>query len=135
METVSSVRFPVSSRQNEARICLHLTAKHFLWRRTQLEAVIPPRNSAGFGVWKLENQPVQVLRITFFSFAIVVGLIQVVDSRNAMNVDGISYLDMGDAYLRGGWGMLVNGHWSPLYPWLLGVAKALIKPSAYWEFA
>ena len=52
-----------------------------------------------------------------------------------MNVDGISYLDMGDAYLRGGWRMLVNGHWSPLYPWLLGVAKALVKPSAYWEFA
>ena len=100
-----------------------------------MEAVIPPRNSAAFGVWKLENQPLQVLRITFFSFAIVFGLIQVVDSRNAMNVDGISYLDMGDAYLRGGWGMLVNGHWSPLYPWLLGVAKALIKPSAYWEFA
>lgn len=33
-----------------------------------------------------------------------------------MNVDGISYLDMGDAYLRGGWRMLVNGHWSPPLP-------------------
>jgi hypothetical protein len=55
-------------------------------------------------------------------------------SRQAMNEDGISYLDMGDAYLRGDWEMAVNTVWSPLYGWLLGTAATLVGPSLRWEF-
>ena len=55
-------------------------------------------------------------------------------SRQSMNEDGISYLDMGDAYLRGDWGMAVNSVWSPLYSWILGTAGALVEPSLHWEF-
>jgi 4-amino-4-deoxy-L-arabinose transferase-like glycosyltransferase len=37
--------------------------------------------------------------------------------------------------LKTGWKGLVNGHWSPLYPWLIAVARSILKPSEYWEFS
>jgi hypothetical protein len=51
-----------------------------------------------------------------------------------MNSDGISYLDMADAYLKGGWKMLAVGHWSPFYPWLIAVGKSVVRPSPASEF-
>jgi hypothetical protein len=36
-----------------------------------------------------------------------------------VDADGVSYLDVADAFLHGGWAAGVNGYWSPLYPWLL----------------
>ncbi|HYE65709.1 MAG TPA: hypothetical protein VD966_09000, partial [Pyrinomonadaceae bacterium] len=66
--------------------------------------------------------------------AIVVGALQAWAGRYAVGSDGISYLDMGDAYLRGDWQMAVNAYWSPLYSWLLGAMMLLLKPSPYWEF-
>jgi len=68
------------------------------------------------------------------SVAVALGLLQSWVNCHAMQSDGISYLDMGDAYLRGDWQMAINGYWSPLYSWLLGVALRVIKPSPYWEF-
>jgi hypothetical protein len=52
----------------------------------------------------------------------------------SMNEDGISYLDMGAAFIRGDWDTAVNGIWSPLYGWLLGVVVHLAQPSLGWEF-
>jgi hypothetical protein len=52
----------------------------------------------------------------------------------SMNADGISYLDIGDAYMRGDWATAVNPVWSPLYSWILGPVMALFKPSMRWEF-
>ena len=76
------------------------------------------------------------LLITSFCFlAIVLGALQAWETRHSMNPDGISYLDMGDAYLRGDWDMAVNAYWSPLYSWLLGLAMLIFKPSPYWEFS
>lgn len=53
----------------------------------------------------------------------------------SMNADGINYLDMGDAYLRGDWGTAINGVWSPLYSWILGIVLRVAKPGLAWEFA
>ncbi|MGH7572006.1 MAG: hypothetical protein ACREMK_09220 [Gemmatimonadota bacterium] len=53
--------------------------------------------------------------------------------RQSMSEDGMSYLDMGDAYLRGDWAMAVNAVWSPLYSWILGLAMWLVDPSPRWE--
>lgn len=52
----------------------------------------------------------------------------------SMNADGISYLDIGDAYFRGDWENAINPVWSPLYSWILGFANFLIRPSMEWEF-
>jgi hypothetical protein len=55
-------------------------------------------------------------------------------SNHSMNPDGISYLDIGDAYFRGDWEMAINTVWSPLYSWILGAVMWLIKPPMRWEF-
>ena len=47
-----------------------------------------------------------------------------------MGPDGISYLDIGDAYLRGDWYVAVNAMWSPFYSWLAGFWLMLFKPFA-----
>lgn len=52
----------------------------------------------------------------------------------SMNADGISYLDIGDAYVRGDWATAINPVWSPLYSWILGPILALFKPPMRWEF-
>ena len=47
--------------------------------------------------------------------------------------DGISYLDMSDAFLKHNWRLLINPLWSPLYPFLIGIATWLARPSEQWE--
>jgi len=74
------------------------------------------------------------LHLSFWAVAIALGLLHAWNGRYEVSPDGISYLDMGEAYLRGDWAMAVNGYWSPLYSWLLGAALAVLRPSAYWEF-
>jgi hypothetical protein len=54
--------------------------------------------------------------------------------QQSINEDGIGYLDMGAAYLRGDWEMAVNGIWSPLYSWILGAVIYIFEPSIHWEF-
>lgn len=65
---------------------------------------------------------------------IALGVLQVWISRYAMNPDGESYLDIGDAYFRRDWGAAVNGYWSPLYSWVMGLGLYIVKPSLRWEF-
>jgi hypothetical protein len=75
-----------------------------------------------------------ILRIIFWILAVFMGLIQAWVSRFSMNPDGISYLDIGDGFWRGDWHMLLNGYWSPLYGFVIGLALKILKPSPYWEF-
>ena len=49
--------------------------------------------------------------------------------------DGVSYMDLSDAVLSGQWRELLNAYWSPLYPALIGILRAVLHPTAYWEFA
>jgi len=51
-----------------------------------------------------------------------------------MNADGISYLDIGDAYMQGDWHSAVSPVWSPMYSWILGLAMKVVKPPMRWEF-
>ena len=67
-------------------------------------------------------------------FCIGLGAAQAWICRYCMISDGVSYLDIGDAYMRGDWAMAINGYWSPLYSWCLGLALSLLKPSIWWEF-
>lgn len=73
--------------------------------------------------------------------ALALGLLQAwgrrhdsADGLAYMGPDGISYLDIGDAYIRGDWHMALNAMWSPFYSWLLGLTLHLFKPSPFWEF-
>ena len=74
------------------------------------------------------------LRVGFWGLACVLGALQAWAYRNYINPDGISYLDIGDAYFRGDWTGAINLTWSPLYSLLMGAAMRLVRPSVEWEF-
>jgi hypothetical protein len=48
--------------------------------------------------------------------------------------DGVSYLDVGDAFWGGNFHDAINAYWSPLYPCVLGLFLKIFKPSVYWEY-
>src|SRR6202007_841260 len=52
-----------------------------------------------------------------------------------MNPDGIQYLDNASLYARGDFRNALNAQWSPLYPWLIAGAKAIVGPPREHEFA
>jgi hypothetical protein len=81
-----------------------------------------------------QNHPRQCIIITFWLMAILLGIFHAWTGRHSMGPDGISYLDIGDAYFRGDWNMALNAYWSPFYSWLLGLLLFLLKPSSYNEF-
>jgi hypothetical protein len=70
----------------------------------------------------------------FWILALLLGLIQSWANRFYMGNDGVSYLDMADAYLRGDWHTALNASWNPLYSWLIGLGLLLFRPSLYWEY-
>ena len=74
------------------------------------------------------------LRISCWSVLLALGAAQAWATRFTMNPDGISYLDIGDAYWRGDWHNAINAYWSPLYSWILGFFLKMVRPSAYWEY-
>jgi len=67
-------------------------------------------------------------------FAVILGVLQAISFRYSMNPDGIAYLDMGDAYLRGDWATAIRSHWSPLYAWLVAAGLRLTQPPPNLEF-
>jgi 4-amino-4-deoxy-L-arabinose transferase-like glycosyltransferase len=73
------------------------------------------------------------IRRAFWICGLMFGSIAAWASRFSMNVDGISYLDLGNAFLNRDWNAAVNGYWSPLYAVLLGAAVRVFHVSPYWE--
>jgi len=60
--------------------------------------------------------------------------VQAWSSRQSINPDGMSYLDMASETLKSGPHNLVNGHWSPLYPALISLMFFIFHPSPGLEF-
>ncbi|MCU1303001.1 MAG: hypothetical protein JWQ87_3285 [Candidatus Sulfotelmatobacter sp.] len=99
---------------------------------SQLEVLVRPNPSA-----KLLNNPLsrpKVLDRLLMAATLVLGLLHAWLGRFSMNPDGISYLDVGDAFVHHNWAVAVNAWWSPLYPWTLGLVLSIIRPSPKWEF-
>jgi hypothetical protein len=76
----------------------------------------------------------KLLVISFWIIGIALGAWQAWEARYHMSADGMSYIDVADAYVRGDWKMAINGFWGPLYSWLIAFAMLLVKPSPYYEF-
>src|SRR5512141_2505624 len=76
------------------------------------------------------------IRILFRVLAVSLGILHAYASvkSQSMNADGISYLDIGDAYFRGDWANAINAVWSPLYSWILGFVNFVFKPSMALQF-
>jgi hypothetical protein len=56
------------------------------------------------------------------------------DNRDLFDPEGVSYLDIADAYRRGDWRAALVSSWSPFYSWLLALMMLLFDPSPKWEF-
>ena len=82
------------------------------------------------------DENLRKVQVPFRLLAIGLGVLHVYAAitSQSMNADGISYLDIGDAYFRADWVNAINPVWSPLYSWILGFANLVIRPSIQWEF-
>lgn len=77
------------------------------------------------------SSPVVTLRVAFWTVGILLAAAQAWVYRFQATPDSISYLDMSDGVLPGGdWHRLINGVWSPLYPFLIGLARRIFPVSA-----
>jgi len=83
-----------------------------------------------------QASPRRWLPIAFWLLAIALGALNTwaAVTSHSMSEDGISYLDIGDAYMRGDWTVALNSVWSPMYSWILGLVMRLARPSMRWEF-
>ena len=100
----------------------------------------PPASSERFADPGRNYDPTRCERL-FWLTALLLGFLQAWGRRHEsgdglayMGPDGISYLDIGDAYMRGDWYIALNAMWSPLYSWLAALWLHLFKPSSFWEF-
>jgi hypothetical protein len=82
------------------------------------------------------DENLRKVQVLFRLLAISLGVLHVYAAikSQSMNADGISYLDIGDAYFRADWANAINPVWSPLYSWILGLANFVIRPAIQWEF-
>lgn len=77
--------------------------------------------------WERVGQPVGILVV------LLVGLARAWVGRFSLDADGISYLDLSDAFARHDWHGFLNAYWSPLYPLLLGISRLFLPTSKHWE--
>lgn len=74
-----------------------------------------------------ETSPRSTLRLVFWPFGILLALFQAWAFRYGATADSISYLDMSDGAMPGAdWHRLINGTWSPLYPFLMGLFRRVL---------
>ena len=67
------------------------------------------------------------------AFVLAFGVASLWLTRDALNPDGIAYLDASDVYLAGGWPASGSSYWSPLYPTLLAIGRKIGGTSAAHE--
>jgi hypothetical protein len=81
-----------------------------------------------------ENRRLVYLQIVCWLGALFSGIAQAWNGRFAMNPDGISYIEVGEALFMPGRLHAINSFWPPLYPLVLGSTKTWLHPSAALEF-
>jgi hypothetical protein len=72
------------------------------------------------------------LKILLPSLSISLALISAICG-DSFRGDSVSYLDMGDYFFAGDWRAILNGLWSPLFPFVHGLSRWLFKPTMRWE--
>src|SRR6266516_3640234 len=97
---------------------------------TSLDAITRPTQSL-----VKEGPKYLRLRILCWCVALILGAAEAWATRFSRNPDGISYLDIGDAYWRGDWHNAINAYWSPLYSLILGLFIKVLRPTPHWEYS
>ena len=102
--------------------------------RLGLSDAFASRSLAWFDHWRRSHVK-RGLEAGAWMVAIALGAAQAWTWRfRPSTMDLVSYLDVGDAYVRGHWKEAINGYWNPLYSWILGVVMAVVQPSARLEY-
>src|SRR6266566_7858750 len=83
---------------------------------------------------KQRDSGYRLLRIGCWFVALALGAIDAWVTRFTMYPDGVSYLDVGDAFWRADWHNAINAYWSPVYPLIAGLFLKVFKPSIYGEY-
>jgi hypothetical protein len=73
------------------------------------------------------------IRPFFWFAAVVLGAVQPWEGWYTVAEDGVSYLEIGQAFARGDWANAINAYWSPFYPLILGIILRAGRFSLYWE--
>ena len=83
------------------------------------------------GAWDLASRQSQwMVRVAFWLVGTVLAILQSWSFRHFVTADAIAYLDMSDSVVAGaGWQRIISGVWSPLYPFVIGVARWILRPS------
>ncbi|MGH7572008.1 MAG: hypothetical protein ACREMK_09230 [Gemmatimonadota bacterium] len=78
---------------------------------------------------------IRAVAATCMGLCIALGAMQALSGalRPYSNPDGLSYIELGEAYLRGDWGAAINRYWSPLYGLVLGFVLRVMRPAPQWE--
>lgn len=74
------------------------------------------------------------VRGIFWTSGVLVSAFLTWSARHGFSVDGLSYLDIAEAYRRHDWQSAINAYWSPLYSWILALGLSVLKPSSHWLF-
>ena len=81
-----------------------------------------------------DAKPERGTRIFFWCVALVLALLRVWAHRNDVTPDSVSYIEIAWRTIHLGLHQIVNGHWSPLYPFLLSLVFRISHPPVQWEF-
>jgi hypothetical protein len=69
------------------------------------------------------------------SLAVLLGSIQLFCFRHDISTaDGLSYIDIAEAYLKGDWNHVANAYWSPLYSWIIAIFLFIFQPGVLYDF-
>ncbi len=84
---------------------------------------------------RVDDRVYGYLRVAFWFVAGITGFLQNwLQDRNIW-ADTVSYLDSGSILWQGDFKNAITGHWSPGYPFILGLALAILHPAGLWEVA
>ena len=87
--------------------------------------------------WELAGRRANLaLQMGFWLLGLVLAILQSWSFRHFVTADAIAYLDMSDFVVGGAsWQRIISGVWSPLYPFLIGVGRWILRPSPSREIA
>ena len=73
--------------------------------------------------------------MAFWIVAGITGFLQIWLQDHTISDDGLSYLDSGEMLWHGDFANAITNHWSPGFPFLLGLALKILHPIGLWEVA
>src|SRR5438128_9466843 len=121
-----------TSAEDLGRACTHTLFSRCSVSLTRRSSDVRKRKRISYGSRALTLS--KYLRLLLLVLAAALGALDSWTSRYSLNPMGVSYLDMGDAFVRRDWQTALNGLWSPLYSLPLGLLVRILKPSPSTEF-